>query len=318
MHWLLFLSYNSPTEWVQLTFKTPQYLYGFVALAALTLLCMAGLNVVRRNFFQLFVYAHALLALVFYIFSLLHASNIIIKTIVPLALYGIDALVRLRALKRASVLSACVLAAPLPPTNPVATIPIQGSDNAVAISNNERQYVELKVVLPQFHPAVAPGQYFNLLLPSLSLTQLHPFSVASIELIKSRVPVEGAAISKSDPSVIEMDQTGTASPSPEAAQVAASANDLVCKLVIQANGDFTKALAALCAESALPSGSVALLDGPYGSFHLRLQSGVGALHGVAGGIVSPRPIVCSCTFYLFIAVGLHIVARPSAELTSVQ
>lgn len=227
---------------------------GTVAFGAMVLLFVLSLNVIRRKFFELFVRTHWILFLVVIVFAVIHGAALALVGIVP---WLIDMLFRLayrpRIYSRGSLLNGKKAAATDLPTNTV------GGKRLGVVARDQISVAALpgNIVQIQF-PRVRKdtdeafeyeaGQYAFLCVPAISYLQWHPFTISS------------------------------------------SPHESMVTFHIKAMGDWThKLMAAVAASTGEGVGASpfdVLIDGPYGSVSIDVESPSTYSHFVlfSGGI----------------------------------
>lgn len=131
-------------------------LYGFIAFVCFVAMLLLSLEPVRRYFFEVFYFAHRVLSIVGFVFTILHAPSFIGPALsVPLALYALGLLYRWSSAFTGSYKASATVNS------------VSGSTTLVLESTPKTGKMAMRV---------NPGSYFLVRLPAISATQWHPFS----------------------------------------------------------------------------------------------------------------------------------------------
>eukprot|EP01125_Pyxidicula_operculata_P001125 TRINITY_DN1106_c0_g1_i2.p1 TRINITY_DN1106_c0_g1~~TRINITY_DN1106_c0_g1_i2.p1 ORF type:complete len:1142 (+),score=315.87 TRINITY_DN1106_c0_g1_i2:257-3427(+) len=128
--------------------------YGFIAFLACLIILITSIDIIRRRRYEIFVLSHYILVLTYFIFGCIHnKEHFVVYTIISAIFYGIDLIIRVLC----------------------GTFPMK--PDLVRMKSGVVQ-LQLSKMFPSLQKSRV-GQYVFINVPSISMSEWHPFSVTS-------------------------------------------------------------------------------------------------------------------------------------------
>lgn len=160
-------------------------LYGLLSVICLLLLLVSSIEWMRRHHWEWFLYAHILLAVIAFVFALMHSVNLRWLSIVPGALLLVDVALRLGVnpygrfggrITSQTERSIDLVAPPTPKNQCARIVRIDCHDGG---ESSRVVVITLVVVSSRGERTPQPGAHLYLRVPEISSHEMHPFTIST-------------------------------------------------------------------------------------------------------------------------------------------